>query len=301
MPILKVEVQGPEILPLWDIVDIEAARFEWRSWLWQEKNLPADHHLTPGVRAFMVGEAGSIQLIAAQHAFFSLDKAYINKLMAHLGYDMPAGRSLYETLCAAVAKVLGCNEERTHNIVHKRVVELKNAAAYTNELLHCDEAVQVMDRDDIKSFKAETAAAFETAKELKAFKGEYKAGRQRIREASKGQSSSGRRKASKNVVRQLPDLSTIPHHKVKNWAAPGANIWKNNTTGEWLGRLYPHKTAARSWRKHGEAEALRLVLRHTWAQYCDQEGLDCSECPVAGLFSEPPGASGAAASSSTGA
>lgn len=146
MPILKVEVQGPEILPLWDIVDIEAARFEWRSWLWQEKNLPADHHLTPGVRAFMVGEAGSIQLIAAQHAFFSLDKAYINKLMAHLGYDMPAGRSLYETLCAAVAKVLGCNEERTHNIVHKRVVELKNAAAYTNELLHCDEAVQVMDR-----------------------------------------------------------------------------------------------------------------------------------------------------------
>ena len=42
----------------------------------------------------------------------------------------------------------------------------------------------------------------------------------------------------------------------------------------------------RSWRKHGEAHALQLVLRHLWKLYLGEQGWGPEQCPVKGVFGQ---------------
>lgn len=180
-------------------------------------------------------------------------------------------------------------------ILHSRMVELRRQTNYTNDLLQLDEAVQVMDRNDVKQFKEETENGIAAQKEFNNFRNDYKLGKQRIREREK--KSSGSRRPRVVARRSLPDLSTIDHKDVKRWIPPNSYALKNNTTGEWIARLKGGASVSRSWGRYGEAEALRLVLRHIWAQHCDQEGLDYGDCPVGGLFEEPSAASSGGAMS----
>ena len=41
-----------------------------------------------------------------------------------------------------------------------------------------------------------------------------------------------------------------------------------------------------SWRKHGEAQALKLVLQYLWMLWLDEQGWGPEQCPVKGVFAE---------------
>lgn len=81
---------------------------------------------------------------------------------------------------------------------------------------------------------------------------------------------------------------------------PTAALWMSKAEGNWQGHYKGFPRISRSWRKHGEAGALRQTLRHLWQCHCDANGLTPEESGVTGLWDDQPAAGGAASSSGDG-
>ena len=211
------------IVPVLSLQGVEAVRYEWRSWQSQlTKDPKCQEKSRPCVRAQRVGEPEPIIKVAARAAFWSLEKSFVVKLLQHEGYEVEAGKTLFDTLVAAVGAVLELNEAESTKIVHQRLVQLKEASAYTAEMLHCDEAAQVMEPADMKEMRDESKRAVECHKELAVFKTEYKAARQRQRTVGRS-GSGGPRKAKALHVRTLLEASTISHSSIKAFVLAGAH------------------------------------------------------------------------------
>lgn len=108
-----------------------------------------------------------------------------------------------------------------------------------------------------------------------------------IAQGSSARGSSSSSSSASAPRRQLPAPGHIPHATAKEWAPPGACVWRILTPGAWAGRLPPFGEHSRSWRKYSEEGALRELLRVLWSEWADQHGLEVSEVPILGLFEQP--------------
>ena len=69
-------------------------------------------------------------------------------------------------------------------------------------------------------------------------------------------------------------------------APPGASIWQDSQFGSWQGHHPPYPRRGRSWRTHGDTQALKLVLQYLWMLWLDEQGWGPEQCPVKGVFAE---------------
>lgn len=110
--------------------------------------------------------------------------------------------------------------------------------------------------------------------------------------APSGSSGNKRRKSDQPRLqwkgpRALPALSEISQADAKKLAPPGAFLWKGNSSGTCNAKLEPSAQLSRSWRKYGEAQALKLALIGVWERYLEADGLSATDCPIAGLLPSP--------------
>ena len=275
------------ILPVLTLKDITAFVFCWRSVAWQRQHFAAQG-LDSSVRAVKASEELPILEVAAKAAWFNLDAAFIRRACVHEQIDLQDCSSTFEVLMQATMAVLGISEQEALDICYKRVANLKGKAAFSNQLLQVDEAMQVMDKCDLDAFKREQEAVQTRAHELKSFAEEYIQAKSRLRSANPGAGQAkgkGRGKARTAVPLILPrDLGSIPHSDIKHFVPAGGRLWKSSQHRSWLGHVPPNRITSRAWTKYGEVEALRLVLVAVWQQYCDMNGIRYADCPLKGIL-----------------
>ena len=83
-------------------------------------------------------------------------------------------------------------------------------------------------------------------------------------------------------AQSMPDLppSSIAVADAKGMAPPGASLWQDDEYGSWQGHYHPYPRRGRSWRTHGEPQALRLVLHYLWKLYLFEQGWGAEQCLV---------------------
>jgi hypothetical protein len=80
-----------------------------------------------------------------------------------------------------------------------------------------------------------------------------------------------------------PDAISQP--EMKDMLPPGASVWQGRLgSGAWCSHLPPHPRISRSWALAGHREAAMFVLRHIWSLWLHDQGLQNTDCPVAGVF-----------------
>ena len=80
----------------------------------------------------------------------------------------------------------------------------------------------------------------------------------------------------------------MQHYKkdAKKFMPPSSYLWKVNNSLSWCARCPPFSPIQRSWRCHGELQALRLVISQAWWQWCRLNGVAWEDAPITGLIFE---------------
>ena len=235
----------------------------------------------------IVGGSGTLPLkvVIARYAWLDLGVGILKKIAEHLKVAVPKTASAWETMLVMTMKVLSLSEEEATGILAARVTKKKGDAC-VEELLQMDEASKLLSREDEDQFDKDKARQQRKAAEEDEVLREYKEARVRLRQAKADQAkAAGVRKGKKPQVRRLPDISVLDHSTAKTFAPPGAFLWRSFHNEAWCGRVPPRQPVSRGWRKAGGSnEALHSVLVILWRQYCEDEGLAESECPMKGVF-----------------
>lgn len=182
------------------------------------------------------------------------------------------------SLCAKAA--LRCNDEKATRLSHSRLSRMSAEASYSAELMELDEAVEVLDRNDIKVVQSEKESAQRACDIRAEYSRLYRASAAKFLPASGKHKR--RRKASEAA---LPEV--IPQAEARNFVPEGSHVWRGNFAQTWNGHLKPYRRVSCRWSLHGEHQALKLVLASLWRQYIELHGLAADACPYAELRELP--------------
>ena len=113
-------------------------------------------------------------MLAAKAAFWKMNRGEIQKFVALKGVHVDKSASLFGTIFQAVMGVLKCNEARALEITSKRMATEKNSEWCAEQLLHMDDAVQLVDYNDKEKYKQANKAAEESQESINEFCEEFK-------------------------------------------------------------------------------------------------------------------------------
>jgi hypothetical protein len=240
--------------------------------------------------------------LAARQGWWALPK-HIVEQVAKLIECAITSPSLFGVLFAVTQSILKCSESEALECLAKRMAQMKSREQFAgDQILEVDAAAECLDEHDKIEVKTVQKRALENKDELETFVAAYKEKRTSAGGSKKAKVAKKGGKASAvpgyKGPKVLPPPSEIEHATAKQYMPPGSHLWRSNGTASWNARVPPFGTTSRSWRKHGEAEALRMCIVAAWSTFCDIHGLDEKDCPIENLFFKPAD-SGAAAASST--
>lgn len=296
-------------LVVWDAAAWRAVRYTWRSPAWQAARCSAIvGRLPPAIRAFVTSENSpedSLLKVCAREGFFDLPRNVLLQLATFLEVTIPGGASLLDVVWALSTHLLGGDEASTLTVCGRRLAVLERQELWSEELEQMDEAIEVLDQNDRKKAKTLKSDLARCREETKEFKESFKVKAQAVRASSTTRSVLGRRKPPTAPRLRVPPFpaQNITLEFARRFIPPGASIWVGRGEGTWQGHLEPFRRCSRSWRKYGEAGALREVLRYLWRRHAALTGQTVEALPIDGLFEVEVqgGSSNVAASSGVGA
>eukprot|EP00975_Prorocentrum_lima_P035976 7568508-Prorocentrum_lima.AAC.1 len=65
--------------------------------------------------------------------------------------------------------------------------------------------------------------------------------------------------------------------EARTFCPPGGALWCSDADQNWQAHYKPFPRVSRSWKKHGNGEALRLCLEYLWEKYAITQGEDLGE------------------------
>ena len=147
---------------------------------------------------------------------------------------------------------------------------------FSDALLECDEALEVIDRTDINTVQTTKKSHGEHLEWRNSFRQEFIHKARSVRDAA-GPSP------------PPATTSVLPHHcsqaLARTFCPPGASVWKNNKVRGWNGHLPPAPRKSEPLHRHASSdEALRSLMQRLWRDYLDRNGLPDIACTVTGLF-----------------
>ena len=233
--------------------------------------------------------------MAAKNAFWKVEKCHLTKLANKYSVGLPPAATLFSIVLALIKNFLpACNDQECLQYTRHRIALGMRQDNWSDEVMACDEATAVLETSDAEALKNQKKEASETKKDLREFKKEFRQTATRnyqARTATQKQHKAEQRKQkalNSQYSKHIPDLS--PSHvtvaEARAMVPPGASVWQDGRYGSWQGHLPPYPRVGRSWRKHGEAHALQLVLRHLWKLYLVEQGWGPEQCPVKGVFGQ---------------
>lgn len=169
----------------------------------------------------------------------------------------------------------------------------------TGELYELDEAAKTLEPNDAKEVDKSREQHESRKQAFDNLCARYRERRATARPVGGKHSSTTRsRGGSASKPTRLPENGRIAHSEGKRFLPSGAFLLKSRGDKAWKSRMPPFKEVSRSWHKHGEEQALFLVILDAWQKWCVVEGVSEAACPMLGVF---PGTSGGAAASSSSA
>ena len=219
----------------------------------------------------------------------------MTKLAKQYSVEIPAAATLFTIVFRLIKKFLPlCTDDECLQHTRHRIALGMKQDNWSDEVMACDEATSVLEKSDADAMKAEKKEASETKKDLRDFKKEFrhtatKHYQTRTKTQKQQREEQKKQKDLKSQYqRHMPDLSpsSVSVEEARGMVPPGASIWQDGSYGNWQGHMPPYPRRSRSWRKHGEAKALHLVLHYLWKLYLVEQGWGPELCPVQGVFAQ---------------
>lgn len=300
-------VREPTLVAFYELAEWHAATFEYRSPAWQMKHLHQSACTMPSaIRRVEVLAPTTVLEVAARSGWWKLGKIFLTNLAKHISCELPPAASLFDTAACLTAHVLECDRHDALVHLRRRLAIDETSTSFCHELLEVEDVGQVLTREDEDSFKKTKKSAQTTLTDVKAFRCEFYAAAAAETTKRASQAAKVRRKtgSAPAAVWRLPLLSEVSQTEAAGFCPPGASIWRDRVDGAWCSHFPPFPRLSRSWRKHGECEALRMCLSDVWQKHCMVSGIALSDCPLKGLLDgEPalqPNSRSAASSSAAG-
>lgn len=277
----------PVLLAITRMEGIQACAYTWRSPASQVALSRSMAQHPPAVRAVADKPPQAIATLAALHAYWGLDRAFLTKLAGFLAVHVSRAMSLFDLVHRLVSHSLPEHDpEALLNVCCARMVSFQKQAAWSEELGQVDEAVEVLARNDHEVISSERKKAHLAEADGHAYRAEYV--RRRV-VAAKARSKVAGRAAPKPPEMRPRALPKWPEQNIdtalaKSMRPPGSSLWPCVRMGNWQGHLEPWPRISRSWSRYGEAGSLNLVLKALWERHCELQGRPLSACPIKGLF-----------------
>ena len=282
------EKMPPSMLCITDWADFVARPVSWKSWSWQMQEMPESKtHWPPAVRLFVTGEERPLLQLAAEQAWWGLDTQELHTVADGNKIARPADLSEFSLLFEMTKTILKKGDAEVLEILKQRLVEKQPDDEFEDALLELDEAHQVIDQNDVKEITAAQQRTRTSKTAFASFAHDYVQKKKAVRGPAPAKPKAGGKKkkdAAAIPYRPLPENAKIPQSEAKTYLPPGGHIWQCRTSNAWAARVPPLKPVHRSWRKHGHEGAVFACVQEAWKQWCVLEGVDPSDCPVAGVF-----------------
>jgi hypothetical protein len=279
----------PFLKPIFDIAAmvVKAATFEWKCWQWQAKVLPVGcvQKLKPGIRAFVSSIKPFVE-VAAEAAWWKLSRTLVASYAMRFHLVVEPAASLFDLLWAFLKQKTTASDDEALRIIYTRLTK-EQVSSVAETLLQMDEALEVLDAQDVKLVTAEQKAIIEAKARHNTFQAEYVARAKMVAAAKPKAKAKAKAKAA---MAPGPPVRTYEHHitqaEAKLLLPPGASVWRGVSRGEWNSHLPPARRNTESFHKHGSsALALKIALQKVWHTHLLQLGLNDTECPIVNLFS----------------
>lgn len=281
------EATEPHFVSIWSLEPsfVQAWPYHARSWFWQFYEYPkARGSWAPQVRLFQDGAPRSVLQFAAENGFWNMGKAILGEVAKKYNIDTGAGSDLFGVVFSMAKHITQKEDDEVCRMCHKRLVHIDAASEFSDELLSVDAAVEVMDYYDHQVISDEQKAVVSRSVERKEYAQSYKARRQSVGGSkAKGKQSSAST-CRRGAPSTMPPPSTIPQAEAKRYIPQTASIWRGVQRGQWCGHQPPYQRCSASWQKHGEAEAMLIVVRKLWSQALELDGKGPEACPIQGVF-----------------
>lgn len=237
--------------------DLKVVCYQWRSWLWQVRNLPSAFTQNVGVaiRPF-VDQHGVQSLLKAgcRSAWWGMSRSAISELCTYFGIAVESGAGLADMCWTMAASALGGSDQELLDILHRRVARDSNNSIFSEALLEVDEALEVIDHMDTRKVQEAQREARSSASTRAAFKSDYAQRAQTVRAANDG-APRKKRKGAASSSSVATRLVVPPHHitqqEAKQFCPPQGSVWRSLTRGEWCAHLPEYRRITAPFSRYG--------------------------------------------------
>ena len=227
--------------------------------------------MLPAIRLFKSGVIKTVKAIMCENAFFKYPKSDVEDWAEHYGIALKPGSNLVETLTQINQQYLLVDAKQALAFASRRAATLQDATQHCEAILELDEAINCLDIHDHQEVLSAQKKAANNLHDAELFVAE-------LAEAHKKHSKHEKLKAT-----SFPLL--VGQHDVKQFAPPGARVWRGNIRAEWWGELKPYKCVWSSVDRAGsEREAIKAMLQQLWMLFNVTHGYPKQHCPVSGIF-----------------
>jgi hypothetical protein len=210
-----------------DIRRVVAWRLEWRSVAWQRHTVPRVLEQGIAIRLFGADGADNVLRVGARVAFWDIDAGFLARLWkAHPDIvGEPDGTDEVSVLFGLTQQVLGSSDKDTLDVIKRRWKESDLESWYSKELLALDEALQVLDRQDINMVHADQKHAESKAERWRQFSKHDRANCTAVRAGAKGHGcGKGGGKVGKPKKDRAPVGASIDHETAKKPSTEGVDL-----------------------------------------------------------------------------
>ena len=251
----------------------------------------ATHDTEMQICAMTTGPPEPLLSLVAKDGFGTLPLAFLRELCSHVG--LPPGTSLVPCIVELAKHVLpGISDDDLMEILQRRSLKME-AIPEVRDLVDDDVVCEVFSPADQKQLKSEMQVTINQQQDLNDLKMEVKQYREKL--LGKKKLKAAAKAASKELSkRKFPCLEAVlksasndlPQSEAKVLMPPGGYIWRANFGGSWQCHVPPHARHTESWAQHGNdsRKSMLACIRFAWSQFLEDEHLETSDCPIAGLF-----------------
>ena len=247
------------LLAVWNLKKFKAIKIQWRSWAWQRRTL--DHEVTdrmvPAIRAFQDGPVHEVFQFMCVICFGKLSRLVVENICKVAGEKFSSNQSFFQLLFEIIKRALNLDDGATLDIIAQRFVATEQEDDYAEQVLNIEEAVEVLEDQDIKVLNQERKHLPELREARDSFRTEYVDRRRLIPvpaapapKAVAGKKGKGKGKGKGGgggggARDDIPD--DISQANAKFFLPPGGQLWCGHKRHEWCGHLPPFGRISYMW------------------------------------------------------
>ena len=250
------------LLAVWNLKKFKAIKIVWRSWAWQRTTLDIEvtNKMVPAIRAFQDGPRHEFFQFMCVICFGKLSRTVVEMICKVAGEKFNSNQSFFQLLFEIIKRGLKLNDSGTLDILAQRFVATETVDDYSEHVLNIEEAVEVLEDQDIKVLNAERKQLPQDRETRASFKTEYVEPRSKVNAAIPAEAAvpkaapKGRKVAvaaggaggAGGAKDDIPD--SITQKSAKRFLPPGGQIWCGHKRHEWCGHLPPFSRISYMWR-----------------------------------------------------